>query len=252
LRHEGHLYVGKVNNPAPSPYSQDYELDGANASSTLVGEHDWSATYNNRWGTRFVYAHKALDLEGAYLLSSDDLNGVTDFRPGDKTFQWKAAYARPTFPVEAGFFGSNGTIPVSTGTDVYSSVAAYVQVDPSSYGRPGLFAVYARGVDGNPGVDSNTGNIMGASISRGLSFEVYERVLRNAATVGVRHDFNDNGFGTLSNGNAINVAFNVPHFNYAHVFLEANTGGNSALASGTNRPTWKGMFWLTLPIEAVH
>lgn len=252
LRHNGHLFVGKVNNPAPSPYSQDYELDGATASSTLVGEHDWGATYSNRWGTRFVYAHNAVDVEGAYILSSDDLNGITDFNPGDKTFQWKVAYARPTQPIEFGLFGSNGSIPVSTGTDRYRSVAEYVQIDPSHYGRPGLFAVYQSGRDGNPGVDSNTGNVMPASTSAGLSIEMYEQVLHNQATFGVRHDFNNNGFGTSSNGNAVNVAFNVPHFNFVHVFLEANTGANSALAGGSNGPTWKGMFWLTLPVSSVR
>lgn len=254
LHNDLHLFFGKILNPAPSPYSQDYELDTATASSTLVGEHDWSATYDNRWGTRFAYIRDALDLEAGYYLSGDDLNGITDFNPGDKTFQWKLAYAQKNSPLEGGLFGSHGTIPVSTGTDVYSSLAAYVQLDPSRYGRPGLFAVYQRGNDGNPGIDSNTGNVMGASVSRGASLEIYEQIFHNAATVGIRHDFNDDGFGTLSNGNSINLAFNVPHFNYAHIFLEANTGGNSALPgiNGSPGPTWKGMFWLTLPIKAVH
>jgi hypothetical protein len=248
---DGHLFVGKILNPAPSPYSQDFELDGATASSTVVGEHDWGATYDNRWGTRLAYVHNALDVEAGYYLSGDDLNGITDFNPGDKTFEWKAAYARPNSPIEFGVFGSNGSIPVSTGTDIYRSIAGYVQIDPSLEGRPGLFAVYSVGRDGNPGIDANAGNVMPAISSRGASIEIYEHVLRGSATVGLRHDFNNNGFGTLSNGNAINVAFDVPHFNYAHLYFEANTGANSALAGVTNGPTWKGMLWLTLPVKDV-
>jgi hypothetical protein len=92
---------------------------------------------------------------------------------------------------------------------------------------------------------------MPAVSSRGASVEIYEHILRGAATVGVRHDFNDNGFATLSNGNAINLSFNVPHFSYAHLYFEANTGANSALAGVTNGPTWKGMLWLTLPVTDV-
>ncbi|MDQ2858239.1 MAG: cytochrome c [Candidatus Eremiobacteraeota bacterium] len=249
LRHDGHLFVGKILNPAPAPYSQDFELDPAAASTTGVGEHAWGATYNNRWGARMAYVHKALDVEAGYYLAGEDLNGLTDFGPGDKTFQWKLAYARPDFPIEVGAFGSNGSIPVSTGTDNYNSVAGYVQVDPGRFGRPGLFAVYQRGRDGNPGVDATSGNVMPASTSRGASFALFEPILRGGATLALRHDFNDNGFGTLSNGNALNLGFNVPHFQYAHGYLEANLGGNSALAGASGGPTWKGMLWLTLPIK---
>ncbi len=251
LHRDGHLFIGKILNPAPSPYGQNFELDGAGASSTAVGEHHWGATYNNRWGTRFAYVRKALDVEAGYYLTSKDLKGFTDFGPGDKTFQWKVAYARPDFPAEAGLFGSIGSIPVSTGTDAYRSVAGYVQVDPGHYGRPGLFAVYHRGRDDNPGIDSNSGNVLPAAISRGMSFELYEPVLRGGATLAFRHDINDNGLGTVGNGNAVNLGFNIPHFRYAHGYLEANLGGNSALAGASGGPTWKGMLWLTLPVKAV-
>lgn len=247
---DGHLFIGKVLNPAPSPYSQDFALDGASASST-VGEHNWAATYSNRWGARMAYVRKALDVEAGYYLSSKDLNGITDFGPGDKTFQWKIAYARADVPVEVGLFGSIGSVPVSTGTDVYQSVAGYVQIDPGNHGRPGLFAVYQRARDGNPGIEASSGNAMFAASSRGASFEIYETILRGGATLGFRHDLNDNGFGTVGNGNAINLGFNLPHFSYAHGYLEVNTAGNSALAGANGGPTWKAMIWLTLPIKAV-
>jgi hypothetical protein len=263
---DGHVFIGKILNPAPAPYSQDFELDGATASGTQVGEHNWGATYDNRWGARFAYARKALDVEAGYYLSGEDLNGLTDFgvrydpttdpptlTAGDKTLQWKVAYARPDIPVEFGVFGSKGVLPVSTGSDQYSSIAGYVQIDPSRYGRPGLFAVYQAGHDGNPGSPTADGlTPFGAVSSRGLSVALFEHILHNGATVGIRHDLNDDGLGTVSNGNSFNLAFNIPHYNYAHVFLEANTGSSSALAGGSFGPTWKGQFWLDVPIAPLH
>ena len=251
LNHSGHLFVGKILNPAPSPYSQTFDIDGPSASGTVVGEHDWAATYNNRWGAKLAYIRGSLDAEAGYYLSSGDLQGVSDFSPGDKTFQWKVAYASPKIPIEGGFFGSNGSIPVSTGTNHYNSVAAYVQVDPNEFGRPGLLAIHHIGADSNPGVDTASGNIMPATISRGTSVELYEPILKGNAVIGIRHDFNDDGYATLSNGNSVNLGFNVPHFNYLHGYLEANMGGNSALAGASGGPTWKGMLWLTLPVKAV-
>lgn len=251
LGHEGHLFVGKILNPAPMPYSQDFQLDAPGASSTTVGEHGWGSTYGNRWGTRFAFVHKALDVEAGYYLSSGDLKGFTDYGPGDKTFQWKVAYARPDVPVEGGLFGSIGALPVSSGTDAYQSIAAFVQIDPSEHARPGILAIYHRGHDANPGIDTASGNLMSATSSHGASFELYEPILHHEATLAFRRDLNSDGIGNFTQGNAINLAFNIPHVQYAHAFLEANLGGNSSLAGASGGPTWKGMLWLTLPIQAV-
>lgn len=253
LHKEGHLFIGKILNPAPSPYSQTSDIDGPSASSTLVGEHDWGATYGNRWGTRLAYVHDALDAEAGYYLSSFDLNGATYYGSGDKTFQWKLAYALPTRPYEFGVFGSVGSVPVSTnaGLDRYHSTAGYVQLDPSRYGRPGLLAIYQAQFDDNPGADA-TGLPLGRTNSRGASIELFEPVLRGDVLVTVRHDFNDSGYGgAVTNGNALNVAFNIPHFQYLHGYLETNVGGNSALTGASGGPTFKGMLWLTVPVSRV-
>lgn len=252
LHRDGHLFVGKIENPAPSPYSQNFDLDGPSASGGVVGEHDWAATYNNRWGTKLAYTHSWFNAEAAYLLSGDDLNGVSDFNPGDKTFQWKVAYARPTRPIEAGFFGSNGAIPVSSGSDRYSAIGAYVQIDPIGHGVPGLLAVHQIKHDTSPGLDAASGNLMPATTSRGTSLELYEPIFHGGAVFSMRHDFNDNGYGTLTNGNTLNLGFNVGKIRWVHGYLEANLGGNSALAGASGGPTWKGMLWLTLPIAPVR
>jgi hypothetical protein len=245
---DSHLFVGKVLNPAPSIYSQTSDIDGPSASSTVVGEHDWGATYDNRWGAKYAYVHKGLDLEAGYLLTGEDLNGLTDFGPGDKTFQWKAAYATTRSPFEAGLFGSNGAIAVSTGTDQYSSTAAYAQLDPTPKGRPGVFLVYQIQHDSAPGADQN-GNPYPAVTSRGFSGELFQQFFHGNLLVGVRHDSNDASItGGTSNGNAINAAFNLPGTPYLHGYLESNLGGNSALAGMSGGPTWKGILWLTVPV----
>ena len=250
---QGHLFVGKILNPAPSPYGMNFDIDTPSASSTGVGEHDWGATYNNRWGTRLAYVYKALDAEAGYYLSSFDLNGATYFGSGDKTFQWKLAYAVPTQPLEFGIFGSAGSIPVSTdsGLDRYHSTAGYVQLDPGRNGRPGLLAVYQRQHDDNPGIGL-AGSALPSTSSRGASLEVYEPLLRGTILVSVRHDFNDSGAdGAVTNGNAVNLAFDIPHFQYLHGYVEMNLGGNSALAGASGGPTFKSMLWLTVPFTNV-
>ncbi len=248
LSPNSHLFAGKVLNPAPSIYSQGFDIDGPTASNTVAGEHDWGATYGNRWGTRYAYISKGLDVEAAYLLSSDDLNGITDFNPGDKTFQWKVAYATPRSPFEAGLFGSNGSLPVSTGIDQYASQAAYAQLDPTPKGRPGAFVAYQIARDSNPGSDPN-GNPYPAVGTRGFSAEVFEPLLRGNLVLSVRKDFNDANFtGGTTNGTAINAAFNLPGTPYLHGYVEALLGGSSELAGVTGGPTWKGWLWLTVPV----
>jgi hypothetical protein len=249
---DAHLFVGKTLNPAPSIYSQDSDIDGPSASGTLVGEHDWSATYGNRWGSKLAYVAHSLDIEAGYFLSGDDLNGITDFNPGDKTFQWKVASAQPRSPIEVGVFGSNGSIPVSTGLDRYNSAAGYVMLDPGKYGRPGIFAVYQGESDSNPGTAPN-GTPYRAANTRGFSGEVMEPVFSGNLLLTYRHDFNDAGItGGTTNGNSINAAFNLPGSRYLHGYLETNLGGNSALSGAGGGPTWKGMLWLTIPLTAAR
>jgi hypothetical protein len=244
-----HLFVGKVQNPAPSIYSQDSDLDGPLASATIVGEHDWGATYDNRWGTKYAWINKGLDIEAAYLFSGEDLNGATDFGPNDKTFQYKIAYATPRSPFDFGVFGSVGSTPVSTGVDSYSSMAGYLQLDPTPHGRPGFFLAYQGQTDTNPGLNPVTNTAYPWTSSRGFSAEIMEEVFRGNLLFTFRHDFNDMSVtGGTINGNSINAAFNLPWTPYLHGYLETNLGGNSALYGGTGGPQWKGMLWLTFPL----
>jgi hypothetical protein len=257
LHRDGHLFVGLIENPQPSPYGQTFDLDGSTASGTVVGEHDWGATYSNRWGTKFAYVTKSLDAEVAYLYGAGDFGGsggATDYGPGDKTFQYKVAYAHPNVPVEVGVFGSVGTVPVSVGNgiDRYNSQAAYVEVDPSANYRPGLLLIGQDEHDGNPGVSAITGNPLTATGTQGTSIEIFESLFHGAVLVSAQHNFNNQGFGQVTNGNAFNVAFNFPHFQYLHGYLEALTGGESALAPNPGGPEWKALLWLAVPLRSVR
>jgi hypothetical protein len=248
---QGHLIVGKSEAPAPSAYSMTSDLDGPAASSTLVGEHDWGATIDNRWGAQLAYSAKNFQLNAGYFLSGEDLNGLTDFGPGDKTFMWKAAITSPKTPFEYGLFGSNGSVPVSTGIDSYRSTAAYVQLDPDAHGRPGFLAIYQNQADQNPGFDSATNLQLPATYSHGVSLEAFEPVFKGNLLLSARHDFNFDGAHTFTNGNSFNAAFNVPWFTYLHGYLEMNTGGTSGLYGASGGPTWKGQLWLALPVSNV-
>jgi hypothetical protein len=93
LRGNGHLFFGKIESQAPSPFSQWFDLASFASPELTVGQHQYQLD-NNRWGARLAYVGKATDLELSWLGGQE------------KTFQWKAAYATPGNPLEAGLYGS--------------------------------------------------------------------------------------------------------------------------------------------------
>jgi hypothetical protein len=140
---------------------------------------------------------------------------------------------------------------VSTGTDRYNSLAGYAQLDPGKNNyRPGALVIYQTENDSNPGADVN-GNPFGAVQTYGLSAELFESFLNGNVLLSYRRDMNNSAnTGGYTNGNAVNVAFNVPiyKFPYLHGYVEANLGGNSSLYGLSGGPQWKGMLWLTIPV----
>lgn len=245
---DGHLFIGKYEAPAPSPFSQFFDISAFATPEITVGEHAYQLD-GNRWGSKLAYTHGALDAEAGWLLSSGDLITGADFgrSPGtDKTFQWKLASAHADQPLEVGAYGSSGSYVVSTGdVDRYSSVAAYVQRDPQVHAVPGIFAIYQLAHDSNPGLDAN-GLQLPAASSKAVTLEVYESMFNKSAVLGVRDEFNDDGLGTLTHLQNVDFAFNVPHMRYLHGYVEAGLGSNSAAPSGG--PTWRWMLWWTTPI----
>jgi hypothetical protein len=64
-----------------------------------------------------------------------------------------------------------------------------------------------------------------------------------------RHDLNFDGYRTVTVGNTLNFASDIPRMPYVHVYFETLLGGSSALAGASGGPQWKAMLWLTLPIR---
>ncbi|TAM88164.1 hypothetical protein EPN42_09850 [bacterium] len=244
---DGHLFIGKIEAPGPSPFSQWFDLSGFATPEIAVGEHAWQLD-GNRWGTKLGYFHKPFDLEAGWLAGSGDLVTGTDFDSNlsEKTFQWKAAYAPGDRPLEAGLYGSIGTFPLAEAGqfDRYHSLAAYAQRDPQPHGVPGAMVIYQSTFDGNAGLDAN-GNALGALNGHAFTGELYEPLFKGNALIAFRHETGSVG-GVLTNGNNLDFAFNVPHMKYLHGYFESAMGAKSAVPSAG--PEWKFELWWTTPI----
>jgi hypothetical protein len=245
---DGHLFLGKVEAPAPSPFSQWFDISTFVPPEITVGEHMYQVD-GNRWGSKFGYTHGALNAEAGWLLSSNGIISSADFAtsPGtDKTFQWKVASAHADQPLELGVYGSTGSFIVSTGDiDRYTSIAPYVQRDPQPHAIPGVFATYQIANDSNPGLDANGLQLPGAR-SQALSAELYESLFNRSAILSFRYEYSNDGLGNLVHYQTADFAFNIPHYPYLHGYYEAGLGGNSTAPNGV--PTWRWILWWTTPI----
>jgi len=229
---DGHLFVGKIEAPGPSVFSQWFDLAAFTTPQITVGEHTYEND-GNRWGTKFGYAHGNLTAEAGYLYSDQDLGGVSEFGSAtDKTFQWKAAYAPPDKPLEAGFYGTRGSWPLEEGgTDQYSSVAGYFERDPTR-GVPGILVMYQISHDANPGPD------LGPAGSNAGTFELYQPIFRDGM-LSVRKEFTNDGLGTrLETGN---IDFSYRIAKYLRLYTEAAMAQN-------NTPAWRYEIWWTTPL----
>ena len=132
FKHNGYLEVGKLEVPAPSPFSQWLEISPFATPEVTVGEHTYELDAN-RWGAKWAICNGSVSLDAAYVGSDADLNGATDYVPrGGKTLQYRAAFMRPKNPLEFGVYGASGTFPTSDGlTDRFSAFAGYLQRDPT-------------------------------------------------------------------------------------------------------------------------
>jgi hypothetical protein len=238
---DGHLFVGKILDAVPSPYSQWSELSGFATLGMSSGEHTWQ-TGANRWGARFAYTHKSLVAETAYVGPGGNLNNIGDFsNMTDKSFDWRLAWAPPDAPFELGVYGSQGVFPISDGTfDKYHGEAVYAQMDPM--GRmPGLFTAYQVGHDPNAGAG------LGASTPKAFTVDAYEPFFKQRVMVGLRQDYNDDGFGTHSHSTNADLEWlavrQVGDRNVTGLMFNAE-----ALMSPGTGPDWKYQLWYVTTI----
>lgn len=245
---DGHLFLGKIEAPGPSPFSQWSDISGFTTPEITVGEHPYQLD-GNRWGAKLAYTHGALDAEAGWLASANGVVTGADFdtAPGtDKTFQWKLASAHADQPLELGAYGSSGSYIVSTrATDRYNSLAGYIQRDPQPNAIPGVFAIYQIANDSNPGLDA-LGNQLPSAHSTALTAEVYESLFNRGATLGFRDEYTNDGLGNSGHSQNVDFAFNVPRMQYLHGYIEAGLGGNSTAPN--SGPTWRWVLWWSTPI----
>lgn len=244
LHRDGHLFVGLLEAPGPSPYSQWMDLAGFATPEIVVGEHAYELDAN-RWGTKFNYVKNNIDIEAGYLGSSEGWTGASDWgNDTDKAFQYKAAYANQSQPVEAGVYGARGSSPLAEGgTDQYWSFAPYVQRDPSK-GVPGILVIYQMAHDGNPGYNTlPNGSLMplGQAASTATTLELYQPIM-DKGLLSIRKEFTNDGLGNqIQTGN---IDFNYQVAKYLHVYVENYFAQNSI-------PGWRYMIWWTTPVTTV-
>jgi hypothetical protein len=236
LHRDGHLFVGKIESPGPSAYSQWMDLSGFVPPAITVGEHAYELD-GNRWGAKFDYVHKAVDLTAGWLGSGEDLGGVSNFsNTTDKTFMWQALYAPPTQPWGVGYVGSRGSWPLSDGNfDQYAATMFYAQSDPLPHGVPGFLVLYQTARDGNAGPG------FGPAFSHASSFELLEPFMHDQrAMLSLRKEYSNDGLGTNLQSGIVDLSYRLGP--YLRFYAE------SAMAQDST-PSWRYMLWWTTPVR---
>lgn len=243
LHRDGHLFAGLVEAPGPSPYSQWMDLAGFTTPEITVGEHAYELD-GNRWGAKFNYEKGAVDLEAGYLLNAGGWSAVSNWANTDKTFQYKAAYANPQYPLEAGVYGSRGSWPLTEGGyDQYWSIAPYVQRDPWK-GVPGVLAIYQMALDGNAGIGTISNGAtapLGSAGSTATTLELYEPLL-NKGLISFRKEWTNDGLGTFNQTGNIDLSYHVMPF--LNAYVEEYFGSHQT-------PGWRYTIWWTTPVSEV-
>ena len=230
----GHIFAGKLEVPAPSEFSQWFDVSGLTVNSQAeitVGEHAYELDAN-RWGYKFAYMPGSLDAEIAYVTSGADWAGFNDYdSTQDKTLQYKFAFANRGNPLEFGYYGARGSWPLTEGGfDQYYSNGFYAQRDPVK-GIPGFLATYQMNHDSNPGMG------LPSAGSNGISYELYDNIGQRAL-VSVGEQLTNDGLGNHTQIGNIDASYHLTRF--ITVYAEEAMGVGQ-------KPTWNGLIWFALP-----
>lgn len=236
---DGHLFVGVIESPALSPYSQWFDLAGFAPPEITVGEHVYQLD-GNRWGAKFNYVRKSLDVEVGWLGSNTGWSGFSDFgNDTDKTFLYKVGFANPTSLVDFGVIGTRGSWPLTEGNfDQYWSITGYAQSDPLRHNIPGALFLYQHAYDGNPGGGAPP------ALSKAYTAEIYEPFFQYRGMISFRKEWTNDGLGNATQTGDIDLSYQIAK--YLRVYVE------SALAQNST-PGWKYTIWWTTPFtNRVH
>jgi hypothetical protein len=275
--HNGHLYVGKLAALNIDENEAPFVLRDINDSSLTLpvtaGVHDYALDETgSRWGFRYNQFVGRFVGQVQYVgapSGTSSFNRAYDFSTtngGDRSLQWRAAYADPAHPWEVGVFGENGTLSwtgTTSGTqlshDNYTLVGPYVMKDPRP-GSPGFRLQYAATSDSNPGfLTTPSGSAIGPGRSNGsyMVGSVYELFVQNRLMANVTYFHTNMPFSPLGPpGAPITTGFiqkTGPETAGSAGLSYAITPYVRVFAAGTTvtnqRPYWDVLVWITPPLR---
>lgn len=237
LHRDGHIFVGKIESPGPSTYSMWTDIAPFSTPEMVVGEHAYQLDAN-RWGAKMNFVRGNLDAEAGWMYDNSGWSGSSNFINSDKTFVYKVSYANPVKPLEFGYLGSRGSVAVSTGIDQYSSWGGYAQRDPTG-SVPGIFLLYIRGNDLNPGADPNTGNQLPQATGSGFTSELYQTFFQQKLYLSVRKEWQNDGLGNPMQSGTVDLSYRFARYlrGYTEVYMSQNA-----------TPAWRYYIWWTVPV----
>jgi mono/diheme cytochrome c family protein len=265
LHGDGHLIVGKFDAPAPPAFSFWQDASAFASPEITVGQHGYLLD-GVRWGVGFNYVpqnytKRPYKIQVAYLGNSPSLYNSSVFSNSnpyapnqsgsDRAFQYKAAYARPDRPVEAGIYGAAGSYVLANGyvapADHYDVIGVYAQRDPVK-SVPGVLVFYQQTHDSNVGPGAASGGLQQRATSRAFALEFDESILHGDVMVGIRPVEYLSGLQASTNGldatrtaqphfGTFNVIARDPNFSpYLYAVFQSGIGAASNAAVG--QPTW--------------
>jgi mono/diheme cytochrome c family protein len=266
LHGDGHLIVGALDAPAPPAFSFWHDQSGFGSGEIGVGQHGYLLD-GVRWGVGFNYVPQDYEkqpykVQLAYIGNAPSLYNASVFSNenpyapnqagSDRAFQYKAAFARPDEPIEAGVYGAVGSYILSTGyvhpSDAYTATGVYAQRDPVG-NVPGFLAFYQQTTDQNVGPGAPTDGIVQRATSKAFAFEIDESLLGGDVMLGVRPVEYLGGLQPSTSGldtqhtmtphyGAFDIIARDPQFSpYLYATFESLVGGASSTAFG--QPTWQ-------------
>ena len=203
LHGDGHLIVGKVDAPAPPAFSYWHDASAFSSPEIAVGQHGYLLD-GTRWGVGFNYVPKnyvkqPYKVQLAYLGNAPSLYNPSVFSNSnpyapdqsgsDRAFQYKAAFARPDQPIEAGVYGAVGSYILANGyahpSDAYRATGVYAQRDPVGH-VPGVLVFYQQTYDANVGPGDGSTPLVQSATSRAFALELSESFLHGDVMLAVR------------------------------------------------------------------
>ena len=277
---DGHIVVGKLDAPAPPAFSYWQDMSAFSSSSISVGQHGYNLG-GERWGVglnyvptnyqkqpykaQFAYVGNSPSMYNDSAFSSSNPYGPGVSTGSDKAFQYKAAWARPDRPIEAGVYGAVGTYILATGyvapIDDYNAIGVYAQRDPDK-SLPGVVAFYQQTSDSNIGPGKASNALTQSAMSRAFGVEFDESLFGGNVMLAVRPveylsglQASKTGLDTVGTSHPHYGVFDIvardPKFS-PYLYLTIESAAAAASNATYDQPAWRvGLKW-AVPLFRPH